>query len=387
MIKSLEARIEEAKAYGLNENDEYIQELTEKIYDYQDEIDGIREDSVDAAKNAVKDLVDYRIKMLKKDLDNEKDALKDKQTELKDFYSKQKEMLQDVYDEEKYLEEQSEKREAKKDIEIELKRLEFDDSAWAQKRKQELQEELAKADKDLLDFEKDHNLDKTKELLDDLYDRQEKQIESEIEALDERLNDPKALYNQALADIQNNTLALYEEMVEYNDKYGSGNPEDTKEMWEEAKESLDKYLSTFGEAYKSIILTPLPDGYATGTNSATPGLHGVDELGPEYVFTSSNGARYRVFSGGEKVLNAKATNFLYNFANSGEKILSTIFEKIVGSHMVSQVSPSNQVSEINMGDVIIQGNANEATVSEIRRAKREEMQWILKEFNKMNKRS
>ena len=204
MIKSLEARIEEAKAYGLNENDEYIQELTEKIYDYQDEIDGIREDSVDAAKNAVKDLVDYRIKMLKKDLDNEKDALKDKQTELKDFYSKQKEMLQDVYDEEKYLEEQSEKREAKKDIEIELKRLEFDDSAWAQKRKQELQEELAKADKDLLDFEKDHNLDKTKELLDDLYDRQEKQIESEIEALDERLNDPKALYNQALADIQNN---------------------------------------------------------------------------------------------------------------------------------------------------------------------------------------
>lgn len=387
VIKDIDKQIKAAKRRGLKDSDDYIQELLKQRHDYEDEIADLQDDANKDAKSAVEDLVDYRISMLKKYLEEEKDALNEKLDSLKDFYDKQKEMLQDVRDEEKYLEEQSEKRKAKDDIEAELKRLEFDNSAWAQRRKLELQKELVDAQKELKDFESDRALDKTQELLDDLYERQEKQIESEIEAIEDKLNDPKALYNQALADIQNNTLALYEEMVSYNDKYGSGNAEDTKEMWDEAKASLDKYLSTFGTAYKNIILTTLPGGYATGTANAVAGVHSVDELGPEYVFTSSNGARYRVFSGGEKVLNAKATNFLYSFANSGEKILSTIFEKIVGAYAANQISPTNRISEINMGDVIIQGNTNENTVSEIRRAKREEMQWILKEFNKMNKRS
>ena len=36
------------------------------------------------------------------------------------------------------------------------------------------------------------------------------------------------------------------------------------------------------------------------------------------------------------------------------------------------------------GDINIQGNADEKTVSEIRREKRDAMKWILKEFNHMN---
>ena len=387
MIKKVDAQIAAARARGLTDDDDYIQALLEHRYDYEDEIADLQENAAKDAKSAVKDLVDYRIDMLKQELEDEKDALDERLDDLKDFYSKQKEMLDEVHDEEKYLEEQSEKRKEKSDIETELERLKLDDSAWAQKRRLELEEELAEANKELAEFEEDRALDKAKELLDDMYERQEKQIESQIEAIEDKLNDPEALYNQALRDIQNNTVALYEEMVEYNKKHGSGNPEDTKEMWDEAKVSLDRYLATFGEAYKNIILVPSPSGYASGTVNATPGLHEVDEIGAEYIFTSSNGNRYRVFSGGEKVLNARATDFLYNFAVTGGRTLTNILEKIVSATIPRNIDNSPRIADIAMGDIIIQGNADERTVSEIRRAKRDEMQWILKEFNKMNKRS
>lgn len=390
MISDIDNEIAAARARGLDDNDDYIQELLDQKYEYVDEIAEIEEEAAENAKNAVDDLVEYRIEMLKQDLENEKDALEDKRDALRDFYDEQKEMLQDAYDEEKYLEEQSEKRRAKSDIEAELAQLEFDDSAWAQKRKLELQEELAKADKDLSDFERDHALEDAQSTLDDMYEKQEAQIQAEIDAIDAKLNDPNALYNQALKDIQNNTEQLYYEMVEYNNKYGDGNPETVKEMWDSAKESLDEFLRTFERAYKDIVLVSSPEnadagGYATGTFNATPGVHKMYEEGEEYTFESSDGNRYRVFSGGEKVLNAEATKFLYNFAMDKGEALSNMFANLLNAISFGNISKPSMPIQLSTGDIIIQGNASERTVSEIRRAQRDNIDHILKEFARLKK--
>lgn len=384
-IQDINNKIAEARARGLNDNDDYIQELIKKLYEYEDAIEDIRDDATDNAKNAVDDLIQYRIKMLKQDLQNEKDALEDKKNALKDFYDEQKQMLQDVYDEEKTQEEREEKRKAKSDIEAELAQLEFDDSAWAQKRKLELQEELADAQKDLDDFEKKQTLNNTQDMLDDMYEKQAEQIQTEIDAIEDALNNPEALYNQALRDIQNNTEALFDEMVQYNARYGDGDPSTVKEMWDEAKKSLDDFLETFGRAYKDIILVNSPSGYASGTSNAAKGIHEVDEKGAEWLFTSGDGNKYRVFSGGEKVLDANATNFLYNFATTGGKILSDAFSSLLNAIMPSKISNQQRPLQISTGDIIIQGSANEKTVSEIRRAQRDNVEYILKEFTKLNK--
>lgn len=492
LIKDVEKEIAAARAAGLDDTDDYIQELQTKWKDYTESIRKIEEDARDGAKDAVDELIEYRINMLKQEADKEKDSLKKKLDNLKEFYDKQKEMLQDVYDEEKYLDEQSEKRKSVTDIQEELAQLEFDDSAWAQKRKLQLQQELADAQKELEDFEKQHALDEALGLLDDAYDAQEKEINAEMEALEEKLNDPEALYNQALADIRNNTKEMYEEMLEYNRIYGSGNDEDVSEMWEEAFKSLLEYHDITGEWYKGINLgnytgydrpqeswdtapvsEPKPEtqptqpstptqptqpstptltdsikkhvaaaiwngnygwgngstrvnrlnevfgsnngiqaivnkgasyvagtspsgysytdmrkkfkGYAYGTRKAAPGMHAVDELGAEYLFTSSDGNRYRVFSGGEKVLNAKATEFLYEFANSGKDILEKIAKSFMDTSSLDRIQPIVNNNEIHMGDITIQGNATQSTVSEIRRAQRESLENMLREFNRLNR--
>ena len=194
MIVQIEKQLQAAREYGLDDNDDYVQELQSSWWQYTDAIKEIQEEITDGAKDALEELLDIRQDMIKQDLENEKEALEEKLDYLKDFYDKQKEMLQDAYDEEKYLEEQSEKRKSVTDIESKLNQLQHDDSAAAQKRKLELEQELREAQKELDDFEKEYALESAQEILDNVYEFQEIGINAEIEDIDTKLDDTKAIY-------------------------------------------------------------------------------------------------------------------------------------------------------------------------------------------------
>ena len=394
LLGDIQNQIDNAHRKGLDDNNEYIQYLQNQWNKYYKDLKGMREDASDDAKDQVDDLVQYRIKMLKQYLKNEINSLKERLSYLKDFYGHQKQMLQDVYETENYLDEQSERRKNVSDVENELKALEFDDSAWAQKRKLQLQQELQEAQKDLDDFERQHALSVAEDELDAMYSIQEAAINARMAQLNERLDDPKALYEQALLDVQNNTVALYEEMIAFNNKYGSGIKQDIVDMWENAYISLRKYAELYGTLYNGISLVNATDyewpststgsGYASGTRNATHGFHRLDEIGAEYVFTSANGNKYRLLNGGDKVLDSKATNFLYNFANTGGKIIPNMIASSV-SGVGGFGGKSSVIGDIRLGDIIIQGNADGRTVSEIRRAQRESVDFMLKEFNRLKK--
>lgn len=462
----------------------------DEYYKYEEEVfKGLRTLEKNA-KSAIDSLVDYRIKMLKQDLSDEKDNLKKRLDALKDFYDKQKQLLQDAADEEKYLDDQAEKRKSVTEIQAELAQLERDNSAWAQKRKLQLQQDLAEAQKELDEFERDHALELALDALDNAYDEQQARIQAEMDALEEKLNDPQALFNQALEDIKNNTLNTYNEMIKFNRANGDGKDETIEEMWEEAFKANEEYKAANGSGYNGINIgnytgytaptastsggssgssgsgksgsttssssssssskPKLDDdtkrkvaaaiwnggygwghnperaarltevfgadngiqalvnknvgkndrapgseytylnmrkkfkGYALGTRSAAPGLHAIDELGTETIFQSANGTRYKMFTGGEKVLNAKASNFLYDFANQGRDILDKLVRSVFGGTF-GGVTPPVTHNEITMGNIVIQGNADNRTVSEIRRAQRDSVEDMLKAFNRLNK--
>ena len=497
LIENVEKEIADARARGLTDEDDYIQELQKKWQDYTGSIEDLRDEITESAKDALDELIDYRVDMLKQEIEDEKDALDKRLDNLKVFYDKQKEMLQDQRDEENYLKDQSEKRKTVTDLQAELAMLANDDSAWAQKRKLELQEEITTAQEDLDEFEKDHALDLALDALDKAYNDQEAQIQAEMDALEERLNDPEALYNKALEDIRKNSEnQLYYQMLMYNRQYGDGNDETVKDLWESAFGALSDYEKLFGELYKGVDLenetgvedeggwddekisgtnpdnqqpTPPPPaddtakeetatpqltddikkkvaaaiwnggygwgtgstrtqrltevfgagngiqalvnkgvgrsgvsltneytyanmrkkfkGYASGTDNATPGWHELFEGGlDEYIFTSSDGSRYRMFSGlGDKVLNGAATDFLYDFANSGGTVLTKMLADLLKVGGFGNITKPVQAIEIHSGDVVVQGNATERTVSEIRRAQRDNLEFVLKELNRLNK--
>jgi len=484
LIKEVENELAVARALGLSETDEYIQELQKKWIEYSDALKELQDNVRDNAKDALDELVGIRVNMLKQEIQDRKEAL-DKQLDmLKKFYDKQKDLLQDQYDEEKYLEEQAEKRREVSNIQQEIAKLEYDTSAWAQKRKLELAQELADAQKDLDDFEKDHALETAQDELDRIYEMQEKELQDELDLLEEKENDSKALYNQALEDIKNGSVKLYEEMIDWNETYGDGIKDTITNAWEDAYKALNEYKTLYDEMYNGVNLknvtgykassyedsvigskataskdtststststsssssrsTPAaPDlkvgesvtvkdgtkwyansygggrsgvarsgkikyinlngthpynieglgwikktdivGYASGTRNAIPGLHSIDEHGDEFVFQSTDGNRYRLFSGGEKVLSSKATNFLYDFANNGSQILQKLINSVSGGGL-GTIRPVQNNVQLVTGDIIINGNADKATVSEIRRAQRESVELVLRQFNKLNK--
>ena len=497
LISDVESEIKKYREQGLDDTDDYIQELQDKWFQYKDAIDGLEEDVTESAKNAIDKLIDYRISMLKQEVDDLKSANDKKLSELKDFYDKQKNLLKDEADNDDYLDQQAEKRKKITDLQLQISQLELDDSAWAQKKRLDLQEELMSSQKELAKFERDHAIDQTTDLLDRQLELQEKAAKEENDALEEKLKSAKEIYEQALEDIRNGSVDLYNEMIEWNAMYGDGIDDTIKTAWEEATKALENYYDTFDKRYKDINLdnttgyqkptdrwdnsiisgsnpnnkVPLKSesgspyglassatrslrydeknrmkgddvkalqyalnqlgygnsgtqsidgsfgkgtdtavrafqaangltvdgsvgpatraklkalGYASGTRNATPGLHSINELGMEDIFMSSNGTQYKLFSGGEKVLNARATNFLYDFANASSKVLGNISGGDFSQSLVKAVGGANPI-QISTGDIVINGNADMHTVSEIRRAQRDNVDFMLKQFAKLQK--
>lgn len=354
---------------------------------YQEEVhEGVKK-LKDNAESAIKSLVDIRINMIKEDVSKEKDSIDKRLKNIKDFYDKQKEMLQDKYDQEKYHEDQAEKRKKVSDTQAKIDQLRFDDSASAQKKRVELQKELVDAQKELDSFEKDHTFDQTKEQFDKLYEQQEKAAEKRKEELEKTVSSPQELYEQALNDIRNGSQSLYGQMIEWNNVYGDGIRDTIKKAWEEAYKAEKQYFNYTGAHFNGVNLSNATgyikgvSGYASGTSHATAGIHKVDEKGIETIFQSADGQRYRMFSSGEKVLNTNASNFLYQFANKGREILDKLFNGT--SHSYNSITPGIVANDIRMGDIVIQGNADKSTISEIRRAQRDSLEQMLKQLNRL----
>ena len=354
---------------------------------YEEEVFGGLKEIQDNAKAAIESLVDYKQDMLRQELEDEKDSLGKRLDNLKDFYDKQKDLLEKQRDQEKTENERSELRRGVQDIETDLQALTRDDSAWAAKRRIELEAELSEAKKSLDEFEKEQAFDLAMDALDSAYSAQEQQLQAEMDALDKKLNDPHALYNQALAAIQGNTLGLYAEMVAYNRKHGSGKEEDVSEIYEEAYKSLLLYQQMYGNTYEGVTLPNATGyaGYASGTAYASPGVHPVHENGYEYIFESADGSKYRVFQGGEMVLNARDTKFLYDFASNGGAAFRQLFEYIAKYSGTNGIGGAPGALQVVMGDVIVQGNADAKTVSQIRREQRNSIDYMLKELSRLKK--
>lgn len=471
----------------LNDKTKYAEEWREN----EEAIHKFEEQQAKDSQDALEDLIDLRVDMLKQEKNNEKDVLKERQDNVKDFYDKQRDLLKEHYDQIDKEEERREKRKKVTDIQAELLELEADDSVEAQKRRLELEESLSDAKKDLNDFERDEELDKAEKMYDDLEEMQTQYYEKQIEAIEDYLDNAYELRQQAIKDLQNGNAQLYQEMIEYNRSYGSTIDADVTAKWEAAYEALNRYNSLLDDNYgmkldnmtgynkgkyetaaereareRATQRTSAKDaaqtiaknagkssgssntsrksgpnrgdkvtikksathfssqsgnakmashvpggrytvyqvkgnqvligvngaytgwvwksdiqGYATGTPYAKGGIANIDEKGLELILGSPDKGRYKFLNDGDKVFNAKASEFLYKWANQPGEVLSSMIKSLSAASSVSIASPCN----ITVGDVVINGSADEKTVGELRRAHKQIVTDILNEFKKMKK--
>lgn len=106
-------------------------------------------------------------------------------------------------------------------------------------------------------------------------------------------------------------------------------------------------------------LSQVSTHYASGTPNAKKGLAWTQEDGQEYIITK-DGALLTSLSGGELVLNNKASKLLYDFANSPEEFLRNMPSFVPNINLpsldYSKIVPNNsreQKVDMNVGDITI----------------------------------
>ena len=363
-------------------------------------------DIIKSINDVIQSAIELRMKMITDEKNKQIASLNDQLNALKKYYDTQKKLLREKYEEEKYLEQQQEKRQDVASLEARIRSLSTDDSAWAQRRMLELQEELARAQKDLTDFERDRALADAEKMYDAAYEREEKKIQDQIQSIEDFLREDQKIRIQALKDILLGGPKVWLDMISYDIKNNGSIITNIFGKIDTGIGFLDKFLSLFNtgasilsnffslftgffDIFKSVFnigkigLSLL--GFAGGTSSAPRGIAVTDESGTEIKLAQPQQGKYTWLNDGDKVFNAKASEFLYRLANSPRETLHNLAVGLPDFYSRMDIPSGTNIGGLQMGDIIIHGNADARTVSEIRRAQRGQTAELLKVFRTLQR--
>lgn len=193
------------------------------------------------AADAIEDIVDMRMKYIRKEQELKKKALEDELDGHKKLYDAQAKALDKQKEADDYAKTAAKKRADIAEIETRLNELSADTSAASQREQAELRAELAEKQEDLEEYEKEQSIERQKEKLDEEYALLEEQNNAKIEKIDEFLDNEGAVRDQAMADIMTRSETVYQELMEWNAKYGDGINKTVTDAWKAATDALKTY--------------------------------------------------------------------------------------------------------------------------------------------------
>lgn len=175
---------------------EHYDDLKDSTNEYYSGLKDRAKDAYDSQKEEMNTYYDDLIDKIKESSDAQKKALKDELDAYKKIIDAQKEKLQGIRDEENYNSDVAEKNKNISSLQSQIDALSLDDSREAQAKRLKLEEELAKAKKDLADYQADYTLDKQLDALDKEYDAFEENINKQIDAIEDAADEETKIYQK-----------------------------------------------------------------------------------------------------------------------------------------------------------------------------------------------
>ena len=219
---------------------EKMDNLKRQLEDQKDALEDLL-DELEGMKDGCDDLVKYVMDMLKDRIQQQIDALNDAKKAVKEYVDQLKEAMRAEKENVEYEDELADKLKAIAKLQTKIDALSLDDSRKAQAEKMALEEELAELQKDLADFQADHAMDVTEETLDKQYEAYEQEKDAEIEKLEESISSTQKLYDMAIKYIKENWNTLYQELLDWNYEYGNNLNNEITAAWEAAQEAASRY--------------------------------------------------------------------------------------------------------------------------------------------------
>ena len=391
-------------------------------------------DDLKEAQDYINDLVKLTIDMIKKQKELEKEALKDKLDAYKksvELKKQELEMEKDIHDFQKDL---ADKNKTVTDLKKKIEDLSIDGVDYSLddiKRRNELLEEYSKSKEELDEFLYEHEIDTRTDALDREADLFEDQINTQTKSIEEYLKREGDIRQAAIDLINGKTQEFYNDLYNYTTTYTDKSDYEFNKLWNNAYSALEKYgngqigvagVLAYLDAqlvYTDNLIKQIESDMQRQSNSTVNAINAERWALEEY-----NNELEKRLTGEEKLqrtINYAKDNStpktwwslnpevdmsylkgLPKFHDGGVvEGKSEIFAKLMGGEVVStekqaetflsktlpnligtgaRVANNNSVS-LTVGDMVINGNANQETVSALKNFKDQIVDSIFSRIN------
>lgn len=196
-------------------------------------------------KDALEEIIEKTMELVRQEAEDQIDALEDQIDKYKKIIDLKKEALSTSKDEEDYERDVAKRVAEIAKIQAKIAQLDRDDSREANAEKQQLAQELAELQEELADYQADYSYNAQVDALDKEADTFEDTKDKEIKKVEDSVATEEAVYNAAIARIDSDWDALYQDLIEWNRKYGDmiDGEDSITTAWQTAKAAAQEYGS------------------------------------------------------------------------------------------------------------------------------------------------
>lgn len=284
IVKDATSQIERIRTDAIKTYEDALKDWEKKVKDYADkelkEAKRVQEEKkklISSQKEALEDLQDMVMDMIKEEKEAEIDALEETKKAEKDAVDDRKKAIQDLADaKKKALREEQEARDYAKtlkkkmktvsDLEKRIAELQYDTSAKGIKERLELEAQLAEEREELEDIQYENSIEKQENAIDeqakkeqDALDRslQNKQdsLDKEIAKIKDFLSKEGLLRQEANKLIEQGGRELYEKLSKYNSEYVGMTEKELEDMYTLALDGLEEWgggINSVSDAFDNM---------------------------------------------------------------------------------------------------------------------------------------
>ena len=229
----------------------YIEDI---VKDCNSNISSLYDDQLDALDK----IIDMTEDMLKKEADDQVDALNDQIDAYQNIIELKKKLLEQSEDEEDYEQKVAKLTKEIADVQESIGQLDLEiksnpnDSRKAQAEQQKLLQDLAAKQEELSELQRQHWNKSLTDRLDEEADSFEESKQEEIDKIKETVDDDKKLHQKAIDYIDKNWDDLYTQLSKYAKDQGRDVEKELTKAWDVAKDAVDAYGGSILDAMDSI---------------------------------------------------------------------------------------------------------------------------------------
>lgn len=200
--------------------------------------------ALEKQKDAIEERTELVMDMIKKEQELRKKAIDEEIDGYEKIIEARKKTITDEQDENDYNEELSEKQKVVTALENKLLTMQDDNSESSKAQRLKLEEELAKARKDVNKFQLDKITDDRLNALDEELNAFKDEKQEELAEIEDYLSKEGQIRTDAMKRIEQEGKSMYDSLKKYNSEYGSLAESELMELWTTATTSVNGYIDS-----------------------------------------------------------------------------------------------------------------------------------------------